>query len=210
MLGILEIITPATSRAILSADELRIAGGLSSIDTSQDGRLSELGLRAADFISSKCGVAGDGINIPTLFSEVCRDTFRPSLPSPNLLLSRRFVSAVTSVVENDVTLTSAEYEIDRASGVLRRILENKPSRWAEAKIVVTYTAGLVTIPTDLKHAAELVVRQMVAQSSRDPMIRSERVDGVGEIDYWVGAGDSSDPVAMAVTNLLRPYTSWGS
>jgi hypothetical protein len=50
---------------------------------------------------------------------------------------------------------------------------------------------------------------MSAQTDRDPMIRRERVDGVGETEYWVGAVDGMDsPTAAAVASLLRPYTNF--
>lgn len=206
-----EVTNPATSRAILSADELRLAANLSVTDSSLDGRLAELGLRASDAIARQCKIASDGVNIPTLFSEACRDTFRPQVSMSSLVLSRRFVTAIASVVEDGVTLTADDYEIERSSGVLRRVSDNMYIRWLQAKIVVTYTAGFSSMPTDLKHAAELVVRQMSSQTDRDPMVRRERVDGVGETEYWVGTVDGGDsPTAMAVRNLLRPYTSWGA
>lgn len=206
-----EVTTPSQNRAILSADELRVASGLAATDTSQDGRLGELGLRAADAISHQCKVQGDGVNPPTLLSEVVRDTFRVAAAKPALVLSRRFVTAVASVAEDGVTLSASDFEVDKGSGVIRRLLGDGYACWPATKIVVSYTAGFVAPPMDLKHAAELLLRQMASQSARDPMVRRERVDGVGETEYWVGAvGGAESPAALAIANLLRPYTSYSA
>lgn len=203
-----EVVTPASERAILSADELRIAAGLAPTDTSQDGRLHELGLRAAGAVAQICKIVSDGVTPPTLFSEVCRDTFRLPKSRDELVLSRRFVTAVASVVEDGRTLAATDYEVDKSSGVMRRLSGDRHSCWSATKIVVSYTAGFTVLPEDAKHASELIVRNMIAQSERDPMVRRERVDGVGETEYWVSVGEADSPVAMAVSSLLRRYTNY--
>lgn len=206
-----EVTTPAADRAILSADELRLASGLSATDTSQDGRLRELGLRASDAIAHQCKVQGDGVNAPTLLSEVVRDTIRFAAAKPSLVLSRRFVTAIASVVEDGVTLATDDYETDKGSGIIRRLSGDGYACWPASKIVVFYTAGFASPPMDLKHAAELLLRQMISQTVRDPMVRRERIDGVGETEYWVGAvGGAESPAAVAIANLLRPYTSYSA
>lgn len=202
-----EIVTASTNRSLLSADELRVAAGLAPTDTSDDGRLRELGERASDAIARFCCVASDGVSIPTLTSESCRDTIRLDCASTTLSLSRRFVTAVSLVTEAGVTLSATDYEIGKAAGVLRRLYDDAGSQWAAGKVVVEYTAGFSTVPSDLKHATELLVRQMSAQTARDPTVRRERVDGVGEMEYWVGSidGGNGAPFTSDVMALLAPY-----
>ena len=202
-----EVVTPAASRAILGADELRLAAGLLATDTSQDGRLSDLGLRVADAIARHCNVAEDGVTPPTLLSEVCAETIRLMEPRQSIVLRRRFVTAISSVTEDGVGLGAGSYEIDKASGVLRRLCHDRPASWTASKVIIMYTAGFTAPPNDIKQAAELFLRQMYAQFSRDPLMRRERVDGVGESEYWVGSIDpkNQSPFPSDVAALLAPY-----
>jgi hypothetical protein len=146
---------------------------------------------------------------PTLLSEVCAETIRPERPLPALVLRRRFITSVAAVAEDGAGLGVGAYEIARTAGILRRISSDRDVNWTARRIVVQYTAGFATIPPDLKQAAELFVRIITSQFGRDPLMRRERVDGVGEFDYWVGstAGDNNSPVPPDVAALLAPYMS---
>lgn len=207
-----QVTAPASSREILSADELRLAVGLAATDTSQDGRLRELGLRVADAIARYCGVAEDGVNPPTLLSETCSETIRIEEPVSSIIFRRRFVSSVVAVSEGGVGLGSGSYEFDGAAGILRRLSSDREIYWVGPKIVVQYIAGLAAPSSDLKQAAELFLRQMHSQFARDPLMRRERVDGVGEFEYWVGSVDSANgsPFPSDVAAILQPYRtpSW--
>lgn len=201
--------TPASSRALLGPDELRLAAGLAAADTSQDGRLSELGIRVADAIARHCGVAEDGVTPPTLLSEVCSETIWLEGPRESLVLARRFITAIAGVTENDVGLGAGGYEIDKAAGILRRISASRRTVWTGIKVIIQYQAGLTTPPGDLKQAAEMFLRQMYSQFSRDPLMKRERVEGVSEIEYWVGSMDPGKGAAFPsdVAALLRPYAT---
>jgi len=203
-----EVVTPVEDPAILSTDELRLAAGLLPTDTSKDGVLTELGLQASDAIALLCKLANDGVNAPTLLSETCRDTFRLEHPRVALVLSRRFVTALASVVEDGVTLAATDYELDRASGILKRISGEAYVNWSTSKIIVNYTAGFSSPTSNLKRAANLLVKQMVSEDGRDLMVRRERTDGVGETEYFATVDGKESPLASAVKSLLRPYTNW--
>lgn len=201
--------TPAASRALLSAQELRLAAGLAANDTSNDTRLGVLGLRVSDAIARHCKVAEDGVNPPSLLSEVCSETIRLDGPREKLILSRRFVTAVSAVTENSVGLGSGGYEIEKAAGLLVRLSSDRPIYWTGAKVIVQYTAGFATPYDDLKQAAELFVRQLLSATGRDPMVKRERVDNVSETEYWVGSIDAKNGAAVPsdVAALLAPYVN---
>lgn len=200
--------TPVTNRALLSADELRIAAGLEPTDTSKDGRLAEIGLRASDAIGRYC-CADDGVNPPTLLNELCSETIRIGSATDTLILTRRFVTAIVGITENGVGLGAGAYELKKAAGLLLRVSNDRPIYWTGTKVIVQYRAGFVTPHDDLKHAADLLVRQMMATTSRDPTVRRERTDGVGEFEYWVGSIDAKNgaPFTSDIVALLAPFRS---
>jgi hypothetical protein len=63
-----------------------------------------------------------------------------------LSLSRFPVTTIASVIENtDPALTSSDYELDKDTGLLRRLSSGFPSCWASSKVTVQYTAGYVLL-----------------------------------------------------------------
>jgi len=202
--------TPAASRALLSAEELRLAAGLTANDTSNDTRLGVLGLRVADAIARHCKVGEDGVNAPTLLNEICSETIRLDGPREALVLSRRFITSIAAVTENSVGLGAGAYEVNKAAGLLHRLSSDTPICWTGIKVVVQYSAGFAAAPNDLKQAAELFVRQLLSVTGRDPMVKRERVDNVSETEFWVGSIDASNGSAVPsdVAALLSPYVTY--
>ena len=188
----LRITTPAASRALLPIESLRTLAGVT--DGAQDVELTAFGVRLADSIASACKVVGDGVHIPTLLSEVAEETFR-RVQTDRIVLSRRFVSAIASVVVDDVTLDAEEYEVSAESGLLVRLDGGVAVGWCADKVVVTYTAGLLEVPGDLQQAAMDLWRYRTFDASRDPMVRGyrEKVDDIREVEttYWVNAASST-------------------
>lgn len=205
-----EVITPAASRALLTASELRAAAGLAADDESQDARLADLGARVADTIARFCRVADDGVNPPSLLSEVCAETLRFREGRSAIVLRRRFITAVAAVSEDGVGLGAGSWQINKASGILERIRNDRVIAWSASKIVVQYSAGFATVPSDLKQASEMFLRQMHSQMTRDPLVRRERTDGVGDVEYWVGSIDAANgaPFPSDVASLLTPYVNY--
>ncbi len=71
---------------------------------------------------------------------------------------------------------------------------------------MTYTAGFATIPADIKAAAARLVVDLYSANGRDPNVKRETVEGIGETEYWVGTKD--DPaLPMDVRELLAPYSN---
>jgi hypothetical protein len=201
----LTVTTAASDLSLLSLAELRAAAGVT--DASQDAALTALGARVAAAITAECRVAAGGVVPPTLRHETLTETFRLRSSVESLILSRRPVTAITSVTEgDDDPLTVADYEFDAASGLLYR-LDGDDARtcWSSCnKVVAVYTAGWATVPEDLKLAASKLVTVFWLETARDPNLRRVSVAGISEREYWVAP--SSDPAMPAeVIDLLRPY-----
>jgi hypothetical protein len=199
------ISTPASSRAILSLAEIKAAVG--ETGSSNDAALTALGGQISDAISLACGVPSDGVTPPTLMRETIIETVRLREPAQTLVLSRRYIYSVTSVVVAGTTLSTDNYEADKSAGVLRYLsVSGSEVCWPTGKTVVTYSAGFTTAPEPLKLAAILLVREQWALSQRDPSIRSESFDGLGSFTYGTGSLMSqTGGLPPGVSDLLASY-----
>jgi hypothetical protein len=153
MNSILTVTTAATDRALLTTAELRDAVGASLTDP----QLETLGNRVAAAIARACGVAEGGTVPVTLRLETLTETFRARrLCRRHLMLSRRPVVAISSVMEDDTIVAASEYELDASAGLLNRLSSDKLADWpAVSKIVVVYRAGYETVPDDLAPRGDL-------------------------------------------------------
>nr|WMC97943.1 hypothetical protein RAR13_04300 [Aminobacter aminovorans] len=202
MNSIFSVTTPAADTSLLTIAELRAAAGVS--DSSQDAALTTLGARVSASIARACGVASDGVNPPTLLRETCSEIYRPTARRDKIVLSRRPVTSISSITEGDEALTSDAYELSKPSGILTRLSSDYPTCWPCGKIIVVYIAGFATVPDDLKLAASKLTTALYAETARDPSLKRERVDGVGEFEYWVAPSD--DPLLSAeISDLIAPY-----
>lgn len=198
----LSVTTAAGDPNLLSVEEMRAAVGVTG--SGSDAALLILNGRVSRAIAAHCRVASAGIAVPTLRQETLTETFRTGMSREKLLLSRRPIVSVTSVVEDGETLTGAEYEIDAASGILLRLENDEPACWSWSKIVVVYVAGWATVPDDLKLAASKLASEIYTVGTRDPNLKRIKTDGVDEVEYWIGP--ATDPlVSQEIDALLSPY-----
>jgi hypothetical protein len=206
------VTAPASDLALLDPAELRAAVG--AVDGSLDAALAVVGRRAAARIMTECGIASDGVHPPTLLSEELEETLYLVSRREKLLLSRRFISEIASVVEDGVLLEPGEYQLHAEAGMLTRLRSDFPGCWRCSKVVVTYTAGFAadSIPEDLKAAAASLVQANYFEGSRDPLVKSETNEIPGVLterrDYWVGGipqSGSAGPVPETVAGLLRRF-----
>lgn len=190
MTPLFSVTTAATDLTLLSAEELRVAAGLDRDDDSNDETLSELEAEVAAEIMSDCGVASDGVNPPTLRSEVCSDIFRLNSVEDALELSRRHVSDIDSVQEDGQVIYDDEWRLDAETGRLVRLIDDADATWTAAKVEVFYTAGFSTVPAELKAEAKSRISVKFSELSRDPLARSIRTDIPGvrskQVDYQIG------------------------
>lgn len=201
----LTVTTAASDRTLLTTAELRAAIGIT--DASQDTTLATIGARVASTIARLCRVAEAAPSPVTLRSEVLTEVFRLNTGADELILARRPVTSITSIVADDVTLEATEYEVEAGSGLLFYLCDDYRTMWTANKITVVYTAGWATVPDDLKLAAAKLVGDIYHAGTRDPNLKRHQIDGVGEREFWVSP--ASDPLASEeVMQLLIPYTNW--
>ncbi len=124
---------------------------------------------------------------------------------PELILKRYPITGIMSVTENDVVLDATMYELDPNEGTILRLCNDQYASWATGKTVIVYSAGF-TIPTGLpsgvERAAIMLVKQYAAGGDRDPLVRTERVDGAGTTEYYQGDGTGLPP---DIQGLLNPH-----
>lgn len=122
-----------------------------------------------------------------------------------LTLKRYPVVSIVSVTENGIALTSDQYEVDAENGTISRICGSQYSRWQIGRVLVTYSAGFVLpggLPRGIERAAIQLVKQFASSGDRDPLVRSERVDGAGTTEYFGADGTGLTP---DIQGLLQPH-----
>jgi hypothetical protein len=193
----LTIITPATDPFLISASD--IAQELPDIPAAKREGLAR---RASAAIAAQCGIARSGAAVPTLRLETVQDTFRLKSHQGSLVLSRKPVVSVASVVENGVTVDVADYEVDATHASLGKLSSDALSCWLCGKIVVTYTAGWEVVPDDLRRIAlELAAAFHSDATIGDSNLRSMEIPGVYSETRWVDNTDVS-PIPPKLVNAL--------
>lgn len=204
----LTIASPNTDRSLLTLAELRAAVGVS--DSSKDATLIPLGEYVSAMITSACKVAKSGVIPPTLRLETVTETFLFKSLQKSLVLARRPVVSLVSVTQTDSLLSDTEYSLDAASGILYRsniagywTVANGPWGWWPAgNTVIEYSAGYAVVPADLKYAAIKFVQSENTIGSRDPTLKSLRIDGVSERTWWISDKQATSSVPVEVMDIL--------
>ncbi|MBN9241906.1 MAG: phage head-tail connector protein [Mesorhizobium sp.] len=142
-------------------------------------------------------------------AETVRETFRLPAPDTSIMLARWPVLSAVSIEINGQT-EDADNAEPEAGGFLYRLNDdgNRVS-WPSGRIVIEYRAGFVlpndpgrTLPADIERAALSLVKAGWFARSRDPLIRSETIEGAGSTDYFSGTVSRLPP---DVESLLSPY-----
>ena len=90
------VTSAAPDLALLTIEELRAAAGVT--DDSMDDALDALGLQVSFSLAQTCGVASDGSHPATFLQESCEDTFWGVCLRRSLLLSRRPILSLGTVL----------------------------------------------------------------------------------------------------------------
>lgn len=203
------IASPNTDRSLLTKEEIRVAAGLASDDTSKDAILTPLAAYVAAMITKACKVAKAGVIPPTLRLETVTETFMFKSLQKSLVLARRPVVAITSVTTGGSALSSSDYKIDESSGVLYRngaAFCTEPYGWCDywttGNTVVVYSAGFEEVPDDLKYAAIKFLKAEYITGDRDPTLKSLRIEGVSERTWWVSDKPATDGIPGDVMDIL--------
>jgi hypothetical protein len=135
-----------------------------------------------------------------------------------LLLSRWPVVSIASVVVDGTTLAEGvDFLIDSTAGQLIRLdIWGNPKDWTGILTTVVYSAGYwlpgmtgtaptgaLTLPEDIEDAVSRMVYTRYAERQRDPLIKSEYVDGVGRLEYILPSSDGN--LSPDVADILDNY-----
>lgn len=207
----LTIASPNTDRSLLTLAELRAAVGVS--DSSKDATLIPLGNYVSAMITAACKVGKSGAIPPTLRLETVTETFLFKTLQKSLVLARRPVVEIISVTTLGSEIADADFMVDAASGVLYRSnyfgygywiseLYGRCAYWPCGNTVVEYSAGYETVPDDLKYAAIKFVQSENVIGSRDPTLKSLRIEGVSERTWWVSDKQVTSALPGDVMDIL--------
>ena len=121
----------------------------------------------------------------------------------SILLDRDINPAITSVVEDGVTLTP-DTDFRRDGSRLQRRSGGRRTAWCAAEVVITYTTGytlLAGLPREIERATKIVLQQLFASRTRESQVRSESVDGVVAVTYF----GERESVPQEAQDLLKPF-----
>lgn len=206
----LEIVTPATSTALVTLDEVKLVLG----EAVSDSVLESAILSASAMVESYLGNAMAGTSRHLGVETVAQTQICPiRSPAWAILLDRYPVRRVISIAESGVFLSSDDWDLDYANGRLIRLSGGDQIAWPKGyKVVVTYEAGwdmadavTPTVPRDVRSAVLDLVTLMVSQMGQDPRIKSEWVTDVIRTEYWVGQVGSNGAMPPHVVAKLDPY-----
>lgn len=210
--------TPASPTDLTLLATLKAEFGIAS--TSEDDYLNAAIKRASAAVCSYLRVpkAQDGtftLGRETLVQTIrFNSNHRSGYRGPgNLILARRPVVSITSVVEGDETLVATDYELDGAAGLLARLCDDRASHWSCEKTVVTNVAGWLlpdkgadrTLPYDIESAVVDLIKQARAGRTRDPLIKAVEVVDIDRKEYWVGGIAQGGALPPDIASRLDPY-----
>jgi len=199
----LTIISPAESHRLTTLatikSELRLTSG------ADDDFLSSLIDQASGAIRTWCG--------RSFALETVRETIHLKTASESVMLSRWPVVSIVAVTASDQALGPVTFEAEDESGFIYRT-DSSGDRvgWPSGKVVLEYSAGYVlpgkpgrTLPDDIERAVLTMIKGEWFARNRDPLIRSEDVNGVANTTYWVGGFGGDVLLPPDVQGLLTKH-----
>jgi len=201
--SILTVTTPATGTGFDLTSVADVKADLDITASTWDTLLGRYVTEASIAIANTCG--------RVFAKETVSEMFRRP-PAPDVLMLRRYpVVSIAAIYENGsaTPLAGADYEVDKAAGLLFRLSGDRRTCWTAEKVVVAYEGGYAlpaSAPADLQKAARILVKGQWVARKRDPALRSEKVEDVGEKVYWVGnIPGAGDAWPAEVEELLASY-----
>lgn len=196
----LTVLEPAVSRRLTTAENVRTDLGLPNGSPSDD-QINRLIDQASAMVVDFCRreFVQEKVRQRT---EACGD---------EVLLERAPATQVTLVRAGDQILSDDDYEVGEYS--IRRLSNGCSAGLAGGCVTLEYLGGYVLegegpkIPPAVERAVIQLVAAAISGASRDPLIKSEDVDGLGSISYWVPGARTALPSPEA-EQLLKPYRSF--
>lgn len=131
-----------------------------------------------------------------------------------LFLRRTPISTLASVTLDDDVVDPSEYRLDADAGLLYRLdSSGYPINWWFSKaIVVLYTGGFIlpgvngrNLEAAIEGATVALVCSYWLSRGRDPMVKTEDVQGIGRREYWVGAVGDPELLPPRVLSSLSAF-----
>ena len=189
-----------------------VKGAFDVSDNKQDEKLKRLISQSSGMIASYCN--------RVFLKETISETFRSHSnhrggiyahhhghhQSVFLLLKRRPIASVTSLIECDVALDPSEYAVDYLQGSLERLCDDRSAHW-RGTCVVTYVGGyeLADVPPDLQGATFDLISYLQQRSNRDQTVQSLEIPGVINTRYQLaGSSGIPDYIATVLDEYAEP------
>jgi hypothetical protein len=177
---------------------------------------------ASQMVTDYLNVAAADDGSVTLAQETLIETFRvhhsrylsrrlDSERTQYLILARRPITGIASVVQDGVTLDPTEYEVD-GTGALKHLSSDRPTDWNGNKAVVTYTAGWLlpgqsgrNLPPDIESATIGLVKASWYARKRDPNLKEENIPGVMQVSYFYRSPEPGAPLPEEIAMKLNRH-----
>lgn len=212
------VVTPAATRNLASRELFKM--GPKTLDGSQDEYIDRLNASKSGLFENLCN--------RVFARETLRDVFRLHTGYGNfygglhgaeygvnpLILSRRPVTGITSVIDRSGTLDPTLYEVAPETGFLTRLHARGdgtfiPVGWSGPTVTVTFTAGYLLpedqgrdLPYEIEEAVIALMRGAFKGKDRDPALRSQSDGGIGNQSFWLGI----PPDVQSVIDSYRDVT----
>lgn len=205
------IVSPATDPNLLTVAEARAIVGLQPDDVSQDAALGRLVARVSADIFAACRIVRGQGAPRTLRQEAVRET-KFFGGGEKLVLARRHEVTLAGITIAGSAIAAAGCIVEGDAGLVSRAAGARLQSWPAGLAVIEYEAGFDEVPSDLAGVAADLLKLYRSTETRDPLLKSERVDvdGIEQIErqYWVGGLGSSStasPLPAEMIARLAPY-----
>jgi hypothetical protein len=130
-----------------------------------------------------------------------------------LQLSRWPIVSITSFTDDGTALVEdTDFVVDYDNGQVARLdSRGFTVRWNAKPKVTVFPAGYAGlggfqgIPPDVEDAVIRMVKSRYMARGRDPLLRSENIEGVYEAQYWIATGSQAGNMTPDVIDLLDNY-----
>ena len=208
------VTTPAASYNLVDLASLKTR--LAVTTTTNDAYLN---LAIADASAAAANFMNNPIVVETLQDQIWpwRDGWIGGLRSDKQTLQLKrwpfvTVTSVTETISGTATalVAGTDYLIDAPNGRLARLDSyGRPRDWNADPVVVVYSAGYATIPSDIQECVSEMVKARWYAQTRDPAIRERNVSGIMQTVYWFGAGPGGDTdMPPSIQAKLERYRPW--
>lgn len=204
--------TPASSYALTTLATIKSV--LQIADNASDSYLNLLISQASATAAQYCNrvFAVETLSVVFRLERGYRGSGLLGRTSP-LQLPRWPLTAIASIetlcnsADTPTTLVeSVDFEADYTVGQLFRLdMYGNPRNWEAIRTTVAFSAGYTTTPPDLEAAVIDLVKMPWFARTRDPLLRSDAVEGVGTQQFWIGAMGQDGAVPPAIASRLDNY-----